>query len=229
MAALLSLPTELIVCIYANCPTLQSAASLSATNKRLYSIWLDDENHIVEAILSPQIPAYEAAVELAMLEEIWIKSNTQLSSTMDKPPIRLYLKRLLQTVDCASNTATLWNAERVRTWREARAPAPAHASYYLLRNIILSWKFSDPQLHEAIHLAFCAASEEEVFTQMELADFLVSDTAYHETYHHDGSNMRTSENKASEDEMDDKMHKYLNVDEWEYIRGFLSPWWRMHK
>lgn len=138
MAALLSLPTELIVCIYANCPTLQSAASLSATNKRLYSTWLDDENHIVEAILSPQIPAYEAAVELAILEEIWIKSNTQLSSTMDKPPIRLYLKRLLQTVDCASNTATLWNAERVRTWREARAPAPAHASYYLLRNIILS-------------------------------------------------------------------------------------------
>jgi hypothetical protein len=29
--------------------------------------------------------------------------------------------------------------------------------------------------------------------------------------------MRTGENKASEDDMDDKVHTYLDMDEWKYI------------
>lgn len=64
-----------------------------------------------------------------------------------------------------------------------------------------------------------------MFTQMELSDFLMSDMAYHETGLDDASkieNMRTTENEASEDEMDDKVHTYIDVDEWKYIRDFLA-------
>lgn len=54
----------------------------------------------------------------------------------------------------------------------------------------------------------------------ELSNFLVSDNAYYETALHDASKieaMRTGENKASEDELDDKVHTYIDMDEWKYI------------
>jgi hypothetical protein len=185
MAALLALPNELILWIYAKCPKVQDAASLSAANKQLHSIWLDKTDHIAEAILKPQIPAYETAVELAILEEIWIDGNTQLSSTVGRPPIQLYFKRLLHIADCASNAATWWNAELARTeqgnWLDGQASTSAHTSYYLLRKILLGAKSSDPRLHEVIDLAICAASEEEIGIHEEMSDFLMGDIAYYET------------------------------------------------
>jgi hypothetical protein len=58
MAALLALPNEVILYIYTKCPTLHSVASLSATNKQLYSVWHENTNHIAKAILRPQVPNY---------------------------------------------------------------------------------------------------------------------------------------------------------------------------
>jgi hypothetical protein len=197
MAALLALPNELIMWIYAKCPTVQDAASLSAANKQLYSIWLEKTDHIAEAILRPQIPAYAAAVELAILEEIWIDGNTQLSSIVGRPSIHFYFKRLLHIADCASNAATWWNAELDRTeqgnWLDGQASTSAHTSYCLLRKILLGAESSNPRLHEVIDLAICAASEEEIRIHEEMSDFLMDDAAYYETGLHDAfkiENMR---------------------------------------
>lgn len=105
MAALLSLPTEPIICLYRNC------RSLSAANKQLYSVWLENTDYITEAILRSQIPAYKAAIELAILEEIWIKGNKQLSSTNAKKlPIHIFVKRFFHIARCATNTGTWWHA-----------------------------------------------------------------------------------------------------------------------
>jgi hypothetical protein len=55
-----------------------------------------------------------------------------------------------------------------------------------------------------------------MYTYQELSNFLVSDTAFYETGFRDASkieNMRTDESKASANEIDDKVHTYLDMDE----------------
>jgi len=229
MAALLALPNELIMWIYAKCPTVQDAASLSAANKQLHSIWLDKADHIAGAILRPQVPAYEAAVELAILEEVWIDGNTQLSSTTGRPSIQLYFKRLLHIADCASNAATWWNAEMDKAgegnWLAGQASTSAHTSYCFLRKILLGCESSDPRLHEVIDLAICAASEEEIRIHEELSNFLMSDIAYYETCIQDAikvENMRMGRNKASEDEIDVRMDTCIVMEQWKYIQKVLQ-------
>lgn len=238
MAAWPALPNELILCIYGECPTLFSAASLSVVDKRLYSVWCENTDHIAEAILRPQIPVYDAAVELAIFEETCIKGNPQLSPTKSRPLIQFYSKRLFRIADNASNTATWINTEIFRAveggWRVDRAPASVHASYYFLRKILLGREFSDPGLHETIRLAICAASEEEICIHEEVSNFLRSDAAYYNTVIHDkieAEKLRLRGDGTSEDLMDDKMRTYIKIDEWEYIQGFLSSRseWRAHE
>jgi len=229
MAALLALPNELILCIYATCPTLHTAASLATANKRLYSVWRENTDHIAEAVLRPQIFAYEAAVELAIFEETCAKGNPQLSPTKSRPSIQFYCERLFRTADNAWNTAAWINTETFRAieggWRVDRAPASVHASYYFLRKILLGREFSDPGLHETIRLAICAASEEEICIHEEVSNFLRSDAAYYNTVIHDrieAEKLRLRGDRTSEDLMDGNMRTYIKIDEWEYIRGFLS-------
>jgi hypothetical protein len=227
MTALLALPNELILWIYASCRTLSTATSLAVANKQLYSIWLENTDYIAEVILQSQIPAYEAAVEVAIFEETCAKGNPQLSPTKSRPSIRFYCKRLLRTADNASNTATWINTEIFRAieggWRVDRAPASVHASYYFLRKILLGREFSNPGLHESIRLAIRAASKAEICIYEEVSNFLRSDAAYYNTVIHD-TKLRLRGYRTSEDLMDDKMRTYIKIDEWEYIRGILSSW-----
>lgn len=238
MAALLALPNELILCIYAKCPTLYTAASLATANKRLYSVWRENTDHIAEAILRPQIPVYDAAVELAIFEETCAKGNPQLSPTKSRPSIQFYCKRLFRIADNAANTAAWINTEIFRAiecgWRVDRAPASVHASYYFLRKILLGREFSDSRIHDAIRRAICAALEEEICIHEEVSNFLRSDAAYYNTVIHDTievEKLRLRGNGTSEDLLGDHMRTYLKIDEWEYIRGFLSLWpeWRAHE
>ena len=228
MAALLLLPTELIICVYQNC-TIQTAASLSATNKQLYSVWLENTDCITGTILSSRIPAYEAAVELAILEEIWITGNTQLSSTnAKKPPIHLFVKRLLHIARCAVDTGTWWHANLAKDEPYYLRDDPpfdiTHAAYFLMRKILLGRKFPDLGLHESIRLAICAVSKEERFVYNDIHDFLFLDTAHHETARRDESmmeRMRTGEIESSEDGMRGSMGTCIDIDEWEYIHEAL--------
>lgn len=229
MAALLVLPNELILCIYANCPTLYTAASLATADKRLYCVWRENADHIAEAILRPQILAYEAAVEFAILEETCANGNPQLLPAKSRPPIQFYCKRLLQNADSAANTATWIGADINRAyeggWRVDRAPASVHASYYFLRKILLGREFSDPGLHDSICLAIRAASEEEICVHEEVSNFLRSDAAYYNTVMHGKIEVRKlllRGERVSEDFLDSGMRTYVKIKEWEYIRDFLS-------
>jgi len=71
MANLLSLSAELLVLIFSSSPSIQTAALLSSTNQRLRAVWLEHGDIIIASILEPQTPAYNDAVELAILEETW--------------------------------------------------------------------------------------------------------------------------------------------------------------
>lgn len=230
MAALLLLPTELIICIYKSC-TIQTAASLYTTNKQLYSVWLENTDCITEAILRSQIPAYEAAIELAILEEIWIEGNKQLSSTNAKKlPIHLFVKRFFHIARCATNTGTWWHANLAKDEpcysREGPPLAITHAAYFLMRKILLSRKFPDAGLHESIRLAICAVLEEERPLYNDIHDFLFLNTAHVETARRYKS--MTGEIKASEREMRGSMGTCIDIDEWDYIHEALSSW-RRHR
>ena len=76
--------------------------------------------------------------------------------------------------------------------------------------MLFGCEFSDPRLHESIHLATCTASEEEMCIHDEVSKFLRSSTAYYEMVFHDAAiieGMRSRENKTSEIFMDDSMRK----------------------
>lgn len=142
MTALLSLPNELIIGIYACSPTLGAAACLSAANKRLHSIWQQNIDHIAEATLSSQIPSYEGAVELAILEEN-LTNNIQRSPTDGKVSIRLYGPHLLRIADVASFAATEWDKQVAELHRgipeeeqSGEQFTSPHASYYFVRKIL---------------------------------------------------------------------------------------------
>ena len=69
MVDLLSLPNDILMYIYVYSCTIESAVSLYSVSRRLSSVWLKHANYIAEAILKRQIPAYQDAVNLAVLEE----------------------------------------------------------------------------------------------------------------------------------------------------------------
>lgn len=181
MAALLSLPNELIIGIYAYSPTLGTAACLRAANKRLHSIWHQNTDHIAEATLSSQIPSYEAAVELAILEKTLI-NNMQPSPTNGKVSIRLYGPRLLRIADIASFAVAEWDKQIAELHCDipeeelsgANYTSP-HASYYFVRKIILSRRHPEnAQLRQAIHSTMRLCSEETLYTHEQFAEHLLN-------------------------------------------------------
>ena len=143
MAKLLSLPTEMLICIYTNSSTIESAVSLSSVNKRLHSIWLKHTNHIAEIILRRQIPAHQDAVDLAILEEPLIDKTQLALPTINQAPVRLYLSRVLRNAGLASSATSAWLAyvgDLGPDSHQARSlhHMSPHAAYYLMRKVIFS-------------------------------------------------------------------------------------------
>ena len=87
MVDLLSLPNDILIYIYVHSCTIEPDVSLY----RLSSVWLKHANYIAEAILKRQIPAYQDAVDLAVLVEPLI-DKIRLAIAGDKSvPVCLYL------------------------------------------------------------------------------------------------------------------------------------------
>lgn len=103
MAGLLTLSTELLMQIYCACDTVDDALHLSATNRRLQAIWLEHSNQVIEGILKPSIPAYEAAVDLAFTE-------SRLQSSMRVSPSLYHsLPTLLRNVDLCKSACVAYS------------------------------------------------------------------------------------------------------------------------
>lgn len=67
MSTLMGLPTELVVLILAKC-SIKSAVVLSGVNRRLRCLWIEHSAAIIQEILEPSTPAYQAAVDFTYLE-----------------------------------------------------------------------------------------------------------------------------------------------------------------
>lgn len=244
MADLLSLPNELLTNIYTHIATLQSAACLSAANKRMYAIWLRDTDRIADCIVRRQIPAHERAIELAILEETWSEDNTPPLPIDNKPPIRLYGRRLLRIADYASVAIAEWDRQldecppdddlenrRPCSVTNERSP---YAAFYLIRKIIFSLGYPDhAQLQNSIKLAIDAnSSHSEISTHFILSEFLLNACPdycelQNRTLRREGKDTigpRTGEDDESEDEMEDEIGMTIDDQQWCHVENTLGIW-----
>lgn len=158
MSVLLTLSTELVIQVYAASDNIPDALRLSAANRHLHNIWLEHSTQITEAILKASIPAYEKALDLAIIE-------TQLQSSSDeKPSLREYLPTLLQNADLCASACLAYS-----TFRKD-APSPP-TSYYFLRRVGLGYEYH--QIRDTLYTELKATSREVLITHSDLSRFLL--------------------------------------------------------
>lgn len=80
MHSLLSLPAELVIQLFGTC-YIKDAVHLAAANRQLREVWLKYTHTIVEAILKPNMEAYDDALDFAKLEKRYSKHGQS-----DPPP-----------------------------------------------------------------------------------------------------------------------------------------------
>jgi hypothetical protein len=176
---ILSLPIELIVDILASCPTIKTAACLSSTNKGIRAIWLKHAHQILESIVSSrlEIPAYSHALELADLQKRLPEDGSEAFSSK-QPPIFRYFSRLLCDADLASKTIAAWKAtmpwEPYSEYEKSPDWIRPHASYYLIRMIVLTHRSQDAKLKSALFSTLRVASVGAVEAGAQMCAFLTT-------------------------------------------------------
>jgi hypothetical protein len=221
MTGLLSLSNELLIQVFASSLTIETAVCISGTHSRLRSIWLGHTSQIVTGILKPQIPAYDTAVDLAILEET-LCSDAQLSSLPTKHhPVRLCLRRLLYNADLASSAATAWAAWIAElpadNYRRSLKFSSLHSSYYLIRKLVLAFRFPQAQLQNALYSTLRASSQDVLRTHDELCTYLCGRWA---------DDVERTRHGIPKDEKDwtaaEGLDVVVNVDEWEYANEVVG-------
>lgn len=149
MHHLLTLPTELLIQIFAASDTILDALHLSATNRLLNAVWLEHCETIIKSILQSTIPAYDEAVELAFLE-------TRLESSIDGSPtplLRSCLPLLLRNADLCATACLAYELY----CKDATSPPE---SYCFLRRTGLG--FVHYQLRDDLYLELRSMSRDEL-------------------------------------------------------------------
>jgi hypothetical protein len=175
MVNLLSLSNELLVQVFSSSDTIQSAATFSGANKQMHSLWVEHNNQILTNILPTQIIAYKDAKDLAILEEIWTKKNTELAAEASgRPRVRLYLSTLLRNAKLAAVAhKTMWEVEHLVLHMTHGFPSdvtPYHVAYYRMRTIVLGRLHQDARLQHVLYsiIDFSSAQDNDTLAEMNL-------------------------------------------------------------
>lgn len=222
--AFLSLPHELLLHIYTQVPTLDDAAHLFSVNRRLHSVWLENDTRIANAILRPLIPSYEDAVELAILEETVI-DNTQPSSLVkSKVPVRSYIRRLLHNASLASGATAAWNrwlaSLPTDNLRSGRNYSSLHESYYLMRKILLAHNHPEARLHQALYWNLRTASFDILVMHADFNIFLSGHfDANVESERH--GIFKSKEDWTKEEKLGYERGLYVVVEGWQHVENVL--------
>lgn len=221
MANLLSLSNELLIAIYTASPTIQSAALLSTANRRLRAVWIEHSKPIIASILQPQIPDYEDAVDLAILEETWINARPNNPASLHE-----CLPRLLRNADLASLATTEWAAWLAddlgpSNWRNQVNYTSPHASYYIMRKLYLARIHPEADLLPVLYKTLLAASRDTWTTHEEFSGWLTGG------YSHDDDKLPHGISKPKEewtegDEIDEMMNGYVIWDDWDWVSDVLD-------
>lgn len=220
MVNLLSLPNEMLICIYEHSSTVESAVSLSSVNRRLRSVWLNHTDHIAEAILRRQIPAYQDAVDLAVLEETLIDKTRLALPMTNQIPVRHYLSRLLRNASLASSATAAWAAceggHASDRYQAKLVHISPQAVYYLMRKIFFSHRWRSKCLDSHLYSTFDALSKDAMMPIDNFLCFLTSTYAdYDERLKH--GIPKPEEDWTEEDEWKDEENGHVNTEDWEYL------------
>jgi hypothetical protein len=187
MSPLESLPNELLGGIFDSALDLQSAVSLSAANRRLNGIWRQDTERIAAEIIRSTIPAYERAIELAVAEQRLEDNST---SANERAPVEYYAQRMLRNhklAMSAASTFATWLANReADDYRRTITLTCPHASYYVLRKLVLAYRYPRAQFLRHSELVLLRNSSRAMLdTHSELSVFLGVHASEDERAKHD--------------------------------------------
>jgi hypothetical protein len=209
MAGLLSLSTKLLIHVFSSCTTIESAASLSRVDKTLNSVWRKYNNHIATNVLQQQIPEYADAVDLAILEDLWINGNSQLASTpFTKLPVRLYGKQLLKIAKLAMSATAVRTAHNKHVQIFPPNYISLHSAYYLMRKMALAYLHPKAQLQDALCKTLRSYSKEDV-SRIDMFYLFLTD-----------GNADLPERQTHD--IDKPLSEWTQEDEWGYVTG--EPW-----
>lgn len=169
MAALLSLPNEVLINILIAAPSTRALLRLSGTNRRMRSIWLEHSHHIIVSAYKTEIPHIEKAIDLTLAEvqcgEVSIphakKDHIAAAESIRVPsPLGLCLPRVLRNAGLASsvcNAASSNDTLQKITWQTEDPRTEILRAYFLIRHTLLA--FDHPELRPPVILAFATLSD----------------------------------------------------------------------
>jgi hypothetical protein len=210
MAALETLPNELIGRIFGLCPDLHTAVSLSAANRWLRGIWLRSAERYTFEIRISNIVAYEQAVDLAIAEERLEGQLGHSAAFTGDPPIQRYAARLLRNDELASCAAAAF-----RNWLDNQPPdsyrrkmtfSCPHTAYYILRKLVLAYRHPQAEFQSLLLETLRTSSLVTLETNDEMSLFIGYQADYDERMKH-GIPMPEEDWPTDEEE---------NLPEWDY-------------
>jgi hypothetical protein len=165
MANLLSLPDELLTEIYILAgQQTRALVRLSAVNRRLRAIWLQDADFIIAQVVQLKAPNHQDAIALTLLEircPVPVRGFHTLDEPYEAPPLRLCLPPLMRNLDLASAVCSQLLLE-IAACRQCRPDdpdwgppmCPLEPLYYLIRTAC--------QLRPPLYAALKALSDESL-------------------------------------------------------------------
>jgi len=188
MAALERFPNELIGHIFGLCPDFHTAVSLSATNRWLRGIWLQDVERYTFKIRISNIIAYEQAVDLAIAEERLEGHLSHSAALTASPPLQHYAARLLRNDELANSAAAAF-----RNWLDNQPPSSyrrnmtfscPHNAYYILRKLVLAYRHSHAGFQSSLLETLKTSSPVTLETNDEMSLFICVQADYDERMKH---------------------------------------------
>lgn len=150
----LSMPTELLIRIFEDCPDIPTSVRLSSVHKLLHNIWLDNNDYIVRSIAKSTIPRAKEAMDLAVLET---RCRRHISHEIP-PPSHLWLPNLVRILDLSATAHA--GCVSYRAMWSPRDDLPDLACYYPIRLCVLAFEY--PEARGALHARLQTSSANQL-------------------------------------------------------------------
>jgi hypothetical protein len=181
MAGLLSLPDELLTEIYIFAGQQTPAlVRLSAVNRRLRAIWLQDADFIIAQVVQLKAPNHQDAIALTLLEARCPLPTTGFHTLGDSdqgPRLRLCLQPLMRNIDLASDICSQLPLE-IASFRKHNPnnrdwdpiTEQLEPLYYLVRHALVAYHW--PSLRPSLYAALKALTCESLKRYLQICSYI---------------------------------------------------------
>ena len=218
MPGILSLSNELIISTFIASPTVHDALRLSGTSRLFRAIFIEHETVVMEGVLRPQIPAYDDASTLAIIETRLLDKQVLTNLSSDGHlPLRFCIPRLLRNAELAFSACGDCASWRWPEWFSRRfdpLPRSSPASYYFIRQPILAYDHG--HLRQSLYQKLRTAPREWTERQNEFVAYLTAYADLEEKHKHGIIMVDDDWNP------EDCLREILNHDKWEYAAEFIK-------